>query len=208
MNGVCLYGCEAPARLYSSGWKCEEHRPLPVPPLTDAQRGIPPLVGWKPPRYKTDAERRREAIAAGQRAAKPRKAKPAGGVVVIDREDREDRQRAVDAPRADVGMDHPRQSHAAAAVALRRSGSLRAEVLALVAVRKDKGATSDEIERHLKRSHQSISATLYGLAKDGLCVQEGPTRLTQYRNEAVAYLVTRFGVSELRRVDQPRPADW
>jgi len=31
---TCVYGC-GPARLFPCGWRCDEHRPLPVPPVPD-----------------------------------------------------------------------------------------------------------------------------------------------------------------------------
>lgn len=115
---------------------------------------------------------------------------------------------ALDRARTDTGLDHPRESHAAAAGALSRSGTLRATVLALVAARAGDGATSDEVERHTGRAHQSVSATLYGLEKDGLATRTGPVRRTGNGEDARAYVVTSHGTSELRRLRVPHPGAW
>lgn len=115
---------------------------------------------------------------------------------------------ALDSPRADVGLQHPPESHAAAAGALGRSRTLRAQVLALVAARREHGATSDEVEQHTGRAHQTVSACLYGLEQDGLAARIGPVRPTRQHTDARAYVVTPHGTAELRRVQQPHPGQW
>lgn len=115
---------------------------------------------------------------------------------------------AVDRPVVRTGR--ARESQQAARKALARSGTLRAQALALVAARGPLGATSDELERKMGRAHQSVSATLNTLEGDGLCERVGPVRQTANGAEARAYVVTPYGLAELRRVRQPRPGspEW
>ena len=120
----------------------------------------------------------------------------------------------LDRVRVDTGLDAPVESHRAAdahaarQAGLSRNGTDRARTLALVAVRGARGATSDEVERQTNRLHQSVSACLYGLEKDGLVTHDGPVRQTRSGEDARAYLVTAFGLAELRRIEQARPAPW
>lgn len=115
--------------------------------------------------------------------------------------------RPVEAPTAPVGMDHPATSHAAAAKALPKTGSLRRRVLMLVRSRGPHGATADEVQEVLRKEHQSISPILTGLRKDGwiaLLVLGGApmTRRTRLGNQAEVYVITPHGASTLEVEDR------
>lgn len=87
-----------------------------------------------------------------------------------------------------VGKDHPDTSHAAAAKALPRSGTLRSAVFGVIAAAGSRGATDDEIEQALGRSHQSVSGARNTLLRDDLIRDSGLRRPTRYHNDAIAWV--------------------
>lgn len=101
----------------------------------------------------------------------------------------------VDAPDTRVGLHHPMTSHQAAQRALPKSGTIKAAIFAIIANR-PYGATDDELEITLARTHQSVSSARNALARDGwiapLVDPEGRhvTRLTRSGNEAHAWTAT------------------
>ena len=100
----------------------------------------------------------------------------------------------VDAPEARVGRRHPWTSHAAAAKALPKSGTVKGQIFARIASR-PQGATDDELENLLARSHQSVSAARNSLMNDGWIEPlevEGVTvtRHTKQGNAAMAWTLT------------------
>lgn len=97
---------------------------------------------------------------------------------------------------APVGLNHPRTAVAAAGKALPRTGTLRMQVLDLIASRGLQGCTADEVQVALRREHQSISPIITGLRNDGwietMTVLGGApmVRLTRLGNEAEVYVLT------------------
>lgn len=89
-----------------------------------------------------------------------------------------------------VGHDHPETAHKAAAKAMPRSGTLRRQVYDTIAAAGPRGATDDEIEKGLNRSHQSVSGARNTLSGDDLIRDSGLRRKTRYRNDAIAWVVT------------------
>lgn len=89
-----------------------------------------------------------------------------------------------------VGRDHPETAHKAADKALPRSGTLRRQVYDAIAAAGPRGATDDEIEQTLNRSHQSVSGARNTLSGDDLIRDSGLRRKTRYRNDAIAWVVT------------------
>lgn len=79
--------------------------------------------------------------------------------------------------------------------ALPRAGTMRRQVLAAVAAHPD-GATDDDLEQDLDRSHQSVSACRNGLVSDGWLrprrLPDGSPveRLTRYGNPAQVWELT------------------
>lgn len=84
---------------------------------------------------------------------------------------------------------HPETAVAAAAKAKPKSGTLRRMVYDQIARSGALGATDDEIERALNRSHQSVSGARNTLAGDDLIRDSGLRRKTRYRNDAIAWVV-------------------
>jgi hypothetical protein len=87
-RGVCDAGCDAPARLYTCGWRCEDCAPRPRPPVPDPARtldglraaaGLPvhPIPGRAAGWAAIDAR----AIASGKRRSNPQDYAAARAVV-------------------------------------------------------------------------------------------------------------------------------
>jgi hypothetical protein len=96
-----------------------------------------------------------------------------------------------------IGPDTPATSTAAAALTAPRAGSLRAEIVGLIAGARH-GLTDDELERITGRTHQSVSASRNGLAADGwvraLTDRGTPvTRTTRTGSDAQAWVLTQEG---------------
>lgn len=85
-----------------------------------------------------------------------------------------------------VGSD---TSKAAAESVAAHAPILREQVLAQIAKRGAVGATCDEIEVSLNGRHQTISARVRELAKDGLIVDSGKRRPTRSGRTASVYVV-------------------
>jgi len=66
--------------------------------------------------------------------------------------------------------------------------TVRSQVLGFVARRYRTGATSDEIEKRLRLPHQTASARLSDLERDGLIYQSHLRRKTRQGGMARAYL--------------------
>lgn len=100
----------------------------------------------------------------------------------------------VDRNEARVGVNHPATAHAAAARALPRTGTLKRRIFEEIAGR-GVGATDDELEQALNRTHQSVSASRNSLMNDGwiepLKVDgDTVTRRTRTGNDAIAWTPT------------------
>lgn len=99
---------------------------------------------------------------------------------------------SVDAPAAPVGFNHPATAQAAAAKALPRSGTKKAAIFAIIANRPH-GATDDELEQIMAKTHQSVSAARNALMNDGLICPlldadgQQVTRRTRSGNDAIAW---------------------
>lgn len=82
-----------------------------------------------------------------------------------------------------VGANHPDTSQRAAQKALPNSGTVRRRVYDFVASR-EFGATDDEIEIALDKTHQSVSAARNTLMNDGWLVDSGEERMTRSNSPA------------------------
>jgi hypothetical protein len=93
-----------------------------------------------------------------------------------------------------VRLNAPSASHRAAAKALPRVGTTKRAIFAIIA-NKPHGATDDELEIILDKTHQSVSASRNSLMHDGWIeplIVEGHhvTRKTRSGNEAYAWTLT------------------
>lgn len=107
----------------------------------------------------------------------------------------------VDAPAPVITVNQSATSQAAGEAARLRSGSLRESIYAWILTR-PQGATTDEAEVHLERSHQSVSSAVNSLVANGHLVplrQDGleVRRDTRTGNPATVYAAaaTRVGVA-------------
>jgi hypothetical protein len=97
-----------------------------------------------------------------------------------------------------VGMNHPQTSYDAASRVAPRQGTIRASILHAIGVRTH-GATDDELESLLGKSHQSVSAARNALMNDGLIhpLADGQgtvtTRSTRGGTEATVWVLTANG---------------
>ena len=66
-------------------------------------------------------------------------------------------------------------------------GSLQHDVLEMI---RWKGATDDELEASLRRSHKSVSASRNTLVRKGLIRDSGQTRKNRYNNDAIVWVAT------------------
>ena len=66
--------------------------------------------------------------------------------------------------------------------------SVRHQVLRLIAKCGTRGLTTDEIERILARSHQTVSARVKELRNDGLVVDSGSRRRTRFGRRAAVWV--------------------
>lgn len=87
-----------------------------------------------------------------------------------------------------VGADLPDTSQAMQRKAFRRSGTLRKEIYDYLG--RTGGATDDQMEIGLDRSHQSVSGTRRSLVKDGYVEDSGGRALTRYGNSAIIWVLT------------------
>lgn len=55
------------------------------------------------------------------------------------------------------------------------------------------GLTCDEVERALNQAHQTVSARISGLVRDGFIRANGEVRLTRYGRKARVYVTTAAG---------------
>ena len=108
-----------------------------------------------------------------------------------------------------VGLHDQSTSHAAAAKAIARYGTVRRDVLSRIArAPADRGATDDELELLTGRTHQSLSACRNNLVRDGLAepatdaAGEPVKRPTRQGNDAMAWRITPAGVAALRAADR------
>ena len=100
----------------------------------------------------------------------------------------------VTTPVARVRHDAPATSVRAAAAALPRTGTIRAEIVDLIG-RSPAGLTDDDLERITGRSHQSVSAARNSLVRDGwLTPASGPlgpvVRPTRFGNDATVWVLS------------------
>lgn len=100
----------------------------------------------------------------------------------------------VDTPVARVGLNAPATSQRAVAAALPRSGTVKSMIFRTIANRAQ-GATDDEIEVILDRTHQSVSAARNALAADGwieplTAAGAHVTRRTRSGNDAYVWVAS------------------
>lgn len=94
-----------------------------------------------------------------------------------------------------VGRAHPQESHVMAAMAAPQAGSLRRMMVA--ALESVGPMTDDEMERYLRRSHQSVSACRNRLVADGWVEKTGQRRRTQHGNPAAVWRISAAGRAAL-----------
>lgn len=82
---------------------------------------------------------------------------------------------------------HPDTSREMASRVIGRSGTLRQMVYS--AIRDAGGATDDELEKMLSRSHQSVSGSRNSLMNDGLIEDSGRRIQTRYGFRAIVWVV-------------------
>jgi len=89
---------------------------------------------------------------------------------------------------APVGRDHPETAADAAHLALPNTGTIKRSIYELIVASGPRGMTSDEAQRAMNGSHQTFSARISDLAKDGLIIDSGIRRRTQAGSPAAAYI--------------------
>lgn len=99
---------------------------------------------------------------------------------------REERERAINAERVALAHNSTDTQQAAAFTALPKSGSLRRQVYDFIKSR-PQGATDDEIETGLNRSHQSVSARRRELVLGGFIHDQGERRKTRRGTAATVW---------------------
>lgn len=105
--------------------------------------------------------------------------------------------RPIDAPTDPVGRRHPETARATGRRMFPRLGTIRCRVAEVVADRG--GATDDEVERALGLSHQSASAAMSTLRRDGWLVEARDAtgaaivRDTRYGNPATVWRLVPAG---------------
>lgn len=97
---------------------------------------------------------------------------------------------SVDRNVARVGHAHPETAKAAAASVLPRSGTIRRAVFGVIAKAGTRGATDDEIERELGRTHQTVSGARNTLTRDDLVRDSGLRRKTRQGHDAIAWVLS------------------
>lgn len=102
-----------------------------------------------------------------------------------------------------VGKDHPDTAKAAAAKAHPKSGTIRRAIYDVVAEKGATGATDDEMEKALRRSHQSVSGSRNSLVRDGHLRDSGLRRKNSYGNDAIVWVVA--DPSEQKVIATPLP---
>lgn len=94
----------------------------------------------------------------------------------------------IDRPVVRTGHQHPETSELAGLQARLQAGTRRRQVFDCIARSMSTGMTDDEIERMMGKSHQTISATRNTLMNDGLIVDSGQRRRTQFGNQAIVWV--------------------
>jgi len=89
---------------------------------------------------------------------------------------------------APVGREHPDTSHEAAALILPNTGTMKRSIYELIVASGERGMTSDEAQRAMNGTHQTFSARVSELAKDGLIVDSCIRRRTRSGDRAVVYI--------------------
>lgn len=87
-----------------------------------------------------------------------------------------------------VGHDHPDTSHEMAARRAPKEGTIRAQIMESIGRLKDAGATDDDLEVILGRSHQSVSAARNSLVRDGWLRDSGERRKNRWGNRAIVWV--------------------
>ncbi len=97
---------------------------------------------------------------------------------------------AADRNVAPIGRRHPETSRAAAERALPRTGSKRRQTVEAIARR---ASTAEEVGDRFGWPHQSYSATVSTLARDGWLVDSGERRQTSTGNDAIVWVLSAEG---------------
>ena len=95
--------------------------------------------------------------------------------------------RAIDDDAAPVGRDHPETAKAAAAKALPNTGTRKR--LAYDFIGDQGGLTAEEVGTAFGWPHQTYSAAVSTLVRDGHLVDSGRRRLTRAGNPAIVYII-------------------
>ena len=88
-----------------------------------------------------------------------------------------------------ISQNHPETSQQTLAMYIGKTGTLREMVYNAIDGRGVEGATDDELEIELARSHQSVSGARNTLMKDGLLEDSGLRRTTRYGNPAIVWYI-------------------
>lgn len=91
-------------------------------------------------------------------------------------------RRPIDAPTAFVGRNHPDTAQAMQRRALPRSGTVRAQIVAIMREAGGEGLTDYELAAVMRRSHQSVSGATSKLRQDGWLGVTGRTRDNEFGN--------------------------
>lgn len=107
---------------------------------------------------------------------------------------------AADRNVAPVGRRHPDTARAAAERVLPRTGSKRRSVVELIA---RVALTAEEVGTRFGWPHQSYSATVSTLARDGWLEDSGERRTTSTGNDAIVWVLSREGRAALEQEVRP-----
>lgn len=90
-------------------------------------------------------------------------------------------------PVAEIFSD-PTKNSSASSTAYRGGISVREKCLALIKAAGEEGLTTDALEVALGPPHQTISARVNELARDGLIADSGRTQITRWGKQAIVYV--------------------
>lgn len=196
-----LLGCHAPAVVGTpEGWRCADHPPEWGATL-DWSRKVPAdgvcacIARCYCGRSRRYGLHDGGATAQGGTDLKKDRARERG-TGYVSRQGATRRALERGSALSGVRPDAPDTSHALAArLAPLRERTVRLALFAAVAAwtPAQGGLTDDDLERILKRAHQSVSATRNALVADGWLEDSGARRETRYGNPAVVWRPTPAG---------------